>query len=75
MERFHSSCLGDGVGEVPWPMSRVGGNIPRFMWMSTGSKGPFVEGWSVKISMPCVGESRFLNECVGIGLRLQHPCI
>ena len=40
-----------------------------------GIKGPFVEGWSGKIPMPCVGDCRFLDQCVGIGLRLQDLCI
>ena len=56
-------------------MSRGGGDIQRLMWMAMGSKGPFVEVWSGKIPMPCVRESRFLDQCVGIGLRLQDLCI
>ena len=35
------------------------GDIPRLMWRVRGSKGPFVEEWSGKIPMPCVGGSRF----------------
>ena len=56
-------------------MSRGGGDIQRLMLMVTGSKGPFVEVWSGKIPMPCVGENRLLDQCVGIGLRLQDLCI
>ena len=75
MERFHSTCLRGGFGEVPWLINRGGGDIQRLMWMATESKGQFVQGWSGKIPMPCVVESRFLNQCIGIGLRLQDLCI
>ena len=58
--RYRSPCL-EGDGKIQRPMCRgvVGGDIPRLMWRVRGSKGPFVEEWSGKIPMPCVGGSRF----------------
>ena len=64
MEKFHDPCV---VGRV--------GIIPRFMLRGRGSKGPFVKGFSGKILMPCVCGSKFMGQYVGIGLRLQDPCV